>query len=659
MRHLLALVFLISIATPASAQNFKNYLDSQWTTHQSTFNSQVNSGSAPTYYYLQYALLGWNSAYEAFGDIAYLQRTLLYAEIMVAKANALAGDVCGGVTYRSWSENSGTISYGSCSVTNKGTLLNEFQGASEMAWTVQLILNDPVLSAQTQSGFGSTYGARANAVRAWLKTHMIAKWQARGGALMNLINGTGNTAAADKGTLVATTLLGLDLAGDSSVVITSGVTYRQAIITRINKTLALASIPTADLPCGTGTCVGGFAAANAEIIYFKGYTGTTYCGYVGNSCDPDTVSPCSPDVAHQNRKSVLFQRAVDAGFSTLVNSTPSGTTLAQLVSKLNNAITEITWNNSTATPQFTNYTDGNNHCFRSLDPWKNGFISNGTALTAHHSADGVNAMVAMMNCVIAGSSCTSLSRAVNDCGSNPVCRTGLAGTTSLAQLRFSGGGTPTPILNTSPASLNYTGFVGGSQPVPQNLTVADGASSGAMGWTVTDDQSWITVSPDSGNNAGTIIVTVDTTGLAAGVHNGNVTVTADEATGSPDIIPIQLTLTPPTLTRSPTTLSFSSILGAGNPVSQAITIIDTADSGVMSWTITDDVGWISVTPSSGIDDAVVTVNIDVTGLPVAVHNGTITITSTGSVNSPLTVAVDLTITSPPAPPCQRCGGRIR
>ncbi len=650
--RLLATLTVLLMAREATAQSYKNYIDSQYTTYQSIFESDLNSGVASRYYNLQYVLLGWNAAYQAFGDVTYINRVLLYAETMVAEGNALAADSCG---KRSWS---GTVSTtytnqlgGSCVVTNVGDFLSELQGATEMARVAALITIDPVLAAQTQSGFVQTYGQRAAAVASWLHTNMVVKW------VVNRNQQSHSTSFPwdDKAMQMLNILVGMEQAGYSSTNIKTGLTYRQYATAILNAYMPYISAPTATIPCGRGTCVGGVAAVGGEIWQYKGLTTSSQCG--------QSTSPCSRDTAHANRWPNALQRAVDYGYSSSISMdlAPTGSTLAQHVQKLGELFEGIIWNgNSTTDPRFTNYTDGANNTFFGIPAWENGIVAVGWADVSHYNSNALDAVEAMTNCVIAGASCTSPSKRFNfGTEQTPHARTAMAGTTAYAQFRFSGGGTPTPVLNTSPATLNFSGFVNGSQPAPQNITITDTAASGAMGWVITDNQSWISTNPTSGNNNGTVAVAVSSVGLAAGVHTGEVTVTASGATGSPDVVAINLTLTPPTLTRTPTTLSFSALSGGSNPASKSITIEDTANSGVMSWTITDDAAWITVTPSSGIDDAVVTVNIDIAGLPVAVHNGTITITSTGAVNSPLTVAVDLTITNPPAPPAQGSSGRIR
>jgi hypothetical protein len=60
--------------------------------------------------------------------------------------------------------------------------------------------------------------------------------------------------------------------------------------------------------------------------------------------------------------------------------------------------------------------------------------------------------------------------------------------------------------------------------------VTNCGGAGTLTWTVSDDQTWITVSPTSGTDAGTVTVTINTAGLSDGTHTGIVTVASDYGT---------------------------------------------------------------------------------------------------------------------------------
>lgn len=89
---------------------------------------------------------------------------------------------------------------------------------------------------------------------------------------------------------------------------------------------------------------------------------------------------------------------------------------------------------------------------------------------------------------------------------------------------FTVNGTVTdPVLCTTPDPPSHD-F--GGVPEGETRTWTFGMTNcgeGTLDWTVADDQDWLTVSPESGSDAGTVTVTIDTTGLD-GAHTGTITV---------------------------------------------------------------------------------------------------------------------------------------
>ena len=106
----------------------------------------------------------------------------------------------------------------------------------------------------------------------------------------------------------------------------------------------------------------------------------------------------------------------------------------------------------------------------------------------------------------------------------------------------------------------------------------------------------------------------------------------------------------PLISCSPRSFSFSVAPGGSNPADQALEI---SNSGVdtISWTLSDDAGWLSENPTSGSstgtdDTTVVTVSVDTTGMSDGDYSASITITADGAGNSPQKVPVSLHIGSP-------------
>jgi mannan endo-1,4-beta-mannosidase len=158
---------------------------------------------------------------------------------------------------------------------------------------------------------------------------------------------------------------------------------------------------------------------------------------------------------------------------------------------------------------------------------------------------------------------------------------------------------------------------------PATLTFAPGASSSAVAvtanvaWTVTDNQGWISVTPTSGTNNGSFSVSV-TANTGTTSRSGTVTVTG---TGVPArTITVNQASQPNDLflTTTPASLSFSS--GASSMNASVMSNV--------SWSVTDNQTWITVTPASGSNSGTLAVSVTAnTG--TASRSGTITVTGTG------------------------------
>jgi hypothetical protein len=98
-----------------------------------------------------------------------------------------------------------------------------------------------------------------------------------------------------------------------------------------------------------------------------------------------------------------------------------------------------------------------------------------------------------------------------------------------------------PILVVSPSTLSFGAVFGGANPVSQTVGVSNG-NGGTLSWTVSSDEAWLTETPTSGTNSGTVTASVDITGLAIGTYSGHLTFSASGATGSPQIVTVTLTI---------------------------------------------------------------------------------------------------------------------
>jgi mannan endo-1,4-beta-mannosidase len=161
-----------------------------------------------------------------------------------------------------------------------------------------------------------------------------------------------------------------------------------------------------------------------------------------------------------------------------------------------------------------------------------------------------------------------------------------------------------------------------------SLSFASAAASSAVNvtanvsWTVTDDQTWLSASPTSGSNNGSFTVSA-TANTGTTSRTGTVTVTGGGLTRT--VAVTQAGTTASTLTVSATSLALASGASSG-------TFSITSN---VSWTVTDDQTWITVSPTSGVSNATVTVSATANAATTS-RSGTVTV-SGGSITR--TVAV--------------------
>jgi uncharacterized protein (TIGR03437 family) len=96
----------------------------------------------------------------------------------------------------------------------------------------------------------------------------------------------------------------------------------------------------------------------------------------------------------------------------------------------------------------------------------------------------------------------------------------------------------------TPQTLIFQYSVGGALPAAQNVSITSG-SSGSLNWVATAGDPWVVLSPASGATPGTLAISVNPAGLAAGTYSSTVQITSTSAAGSPAPVTIQLNVQSP------------------------------------------------------------------------------------------------------------------
>ena len=173
---------------------------------------------------------------------------------------------------------------------------------------------------------------------------------------------------------------------------------------------------------------------------------------------------------------------------------------------------------------------------------------------------------------------------------------------------------PAASLAVSPASLS---FVAAGETKSSSIT-------SNVSWSVSESLSWVSVTPASGTNNGTINIQADqNTGTSA--RSGTVTVSGTGVTAQ--TIAVSQAGAAAFLTALPTTLDFVS--GGGG---QNVSI-----SSNISWTASESLSWLTLSTTSGSGNATLTLTV-VANTSTSARSGTVTLSGTGV--SPVTITVN-------------------
>jgi uncharacterized protein (TIGR03437 family) len=209
--------------------------------------------------------------------------------------------------------------------------------------------------------------------------------------------------------------------------------------------------------------------------------------------------------------------------------------------------------------------------------------------------------------------------------------------------------TVTPNLAISPATLTFGYTLGGAVPAAQTISITN-TGGGTLAWSASTSASWLALSPTSGAAPGTLSVSLNPAGLAAGSYTGGVQITAVGAAGSPASIAVTLAVqAPPTLVIAPASLTFSYATGGAVPAAQTVSITNTG-GGTLAWTASSSVYWLTLSPASGGAPGTLSVSLNPANLAAGTYTGAVQITAPGATGSPASIAVTLVVTGTlPAP----------
>ena len=221
----------------------------------------------------------------------------------------------------------------------------------------------------------------------------------------------------------------------------------------------------------------------------------------------------------------------------------------------------------------------------------------------------------------------------------------------------SGSGTPAPPAQPppgsgTPVSLSATPTLLTFQypgPVTQSVAVI-AASGSTVSYTPAVQVTiarvdWLTVGAPTGpafpDARSTFPVSVIPQSLTPGTYRGSIAIRP--VGGTQDlIVNVQLIVSPSVVTLSPGTLRLSQIAGRG-PFSGGTVSITSSGNPVPFTATVSGASWLTISPSSGITPAQITVSVNGSGLPPGSYDGTVNITAPGAANSLLSLNVNLSV----------------
>jgi hypothetical protein len=226
-----------------------------------------------------------------------------------------------------------------------------------------------------------------------------------------------------------------------------------------------------------------------------------------------------------------------------------------------------------------------------------------------------------------------------------------------------------PIMGASPLSLNFSTVQGQANPAGQVVTITNNGGS-PLKWhtsVVLLGTTWLSVAPTGGTvlpgQTGQTTVTVATAGLTPGTYTGQVMLAATDsrgspASGSPQVITVNLTVQPPCTLAQPSSSSllFTAVAGGANPLMQTVTL---TSSGNCVWpvhwstSVSPAASWLTLAAPTGAlttltQQGTISVGVNAGGLAPGTYTTQVKLSAVDSAgltasNSPQTFSVTLTV----------------
>jgi uncharacterized protein (TIGR03437 family) len=193
-------------------------------------------------------------------------------------------------------------------------------------------------------------------------------------------------------------------------------------------------------------------------------------------------------------------------------------------------------------------------------------------------------------------------------------------------------------LSANPSSVSFSQPTGGPAPGSQTVQLT---SSSPTSFTAAPTVPWLSVTPSNGTTPASLtLAVVNSAALEGQTYQGAITISGGGAQSS---ISVSLNVASGggsgTITASPSSVSFSQVLGGAAPSTQSVQL---SAANATSFTAVSTATWLSVSPASGTTPGNLTLGVDATGLSAGAYQGSVGITAG---TTTISVQVSFTITS--------------
>ncbi|HTY08671.1 MAG TPA: M14 family zinc carboxypeptidase, partial [Candidatus Edwardsbacteria bacterium] len=169
------------------------------------------------------------------------------------------------------------------------------------------------------------------------------------------------------------------------------------------------------------------------------------------------------------------------------------------------------------------------------------------------------------------------------------------------------------------------------------VSVTNSGSSSVIAYTVSSDQTWLTVSSASGSTPGSFTMTAAANTGSARTATVTVTATTSGVSGSPKTIAVSQAAATTTPALAVSTTSWSP--AAAGATSSAVSVTNSGSTSAIAYTVSSNQTWLTVSSASGSTPGSFTMTAAANTGAARTATVTVTATTSGVANSPQTIAV--------------------